>query len=262
MAKNYDAEIISRVLNMASRGKKKAQAKSSQITDAVKTVSEKKDNRWAIVAAAALVLLVVFLFINSFTIQANIEYEDENGENLLADVDSSQLRFGKSAVTVLFAPVEGYDGAVDYTIKNLPLLKDSTIVQDIAKQLIASYPQSKLELLDDAYVVIYITEAVYLAVSLGYMIMTTVLLVRRKEGDDVVFFAGTAAMTVFSAARLAIGLVMCLQSTKEFVITAGGAPWLALVVTAAAAVISGIFLSKRIRADKNNDKNKAAVKGK
>lgn len=245
---------------MASRGKKKAQSRGIQ-TGAVQTVSEKKDNRWAIVAAAALVLLTIFLFINSFTIQANIEYEDENGENLLADVESSQLTFGKSAVTVLFAPVDGYDGAIDYTIKNLPLLKDSTIAQDIAKQLVASYPQSKLDLLDSAYIVIYVTEAVYLASSLGYIIMTAVLLSRRKKGDDTVFFAGTVTLALLSVARLVIGLVMCMQSTKEFVITAGGAPWLAFVVTVAASVITGIFLAKRIKKEKNTE-NKTAVNGK
>ena len=92
---------------MASRGKKKTQSRGEQ-TPVVQVAAQKRDVRWTYVMAAVLVLLTVFLFINSFTVQANIEYEDEEGNNLLEDIDPSQLSFGKSAITVIFAPVNGY----------------------------------------------------------------------------------------------------------------------------------------------------------
>ena len=95
---------------MASRGKKKTQARGAQPAQ-VQAVKEKKDNRWAYVLTVLAVLLVVLIFINSFTVRANIEYTDESGNNLLEGIDSSQLTFEKSALTVLFAPVDGYDGA-------------------------------------------------------------------------------------------------------------------------------------------------------
>lgn len=234
---------------MASRGKKKVQARGNE-TPVVKQVVTKRDNRWAYVTAAVLVLLTVFLFINSFTVQADIEYKDEDGNNLLEDIDPSQLSFGKSAVTTIFAPVDGYDGAIDYTLKNLPLSKDSEIVQNIAKELVASYPAEKLALLDGAYVTIYVTEAVYLVFTVSFIALATVVLIRKKAGDDVIALAASAAMAVLSAVRLILGLVMCLRSTKEFMITAGGAPWLALVVTVAATVILALLVADRIKKEK------------
>lgn len=235
---------------MASRGKKKTQARAGQAPAVQQKTAVKRDNRWTYAVAVMLVLLTVFLFINSFTVQANIEYKDENGNDLLESLDSSQLSFGKSAVTTLFAPVDGYDGAIDFTLKNLPLSKDSEIVQHIAKQLVASYPASKLALLDTAYVTIYFTEAVYLAVTVAFIILAIILLVRRKAGDDVTALVASAVMTAFSAARLILGLVMCLQSTKEFMITAGGAPWLALVVTVVGTVILSVLTADRIKKDR------------
>ena len=229
---------------MASRGKKKTQARGTQ-APVVQVVNAKKDNRWIIVSAAALVLLAIFLFLNSFTIQANIEYTTDDGTNVFEDVDKSELSFAKSAVTIIFAPVNGYEGAVDYTIKNLPLLSGSDMAQDIAKQFISSYPQSKL-----AYNTIYVTELAYCVLSLAYFVMLIVVLVRRKEGDDVIALAGTSVMTAFSAARLIIGLIMCMQSTSDFLITAGGAPWLALVVTAAATVLLAVLVAKRLKEKK------------
>ncbi len=237
---------------MASRGKKKTQARGTAPVQTV-VAPRRTDNRWAFVVAATLVLLTVFLFINSFTVQANIEYTDENGDNLLADIDSSQMTFGKSAVTAIFAPVDGYEDAIDYTLKNLPLSKDSTIVQDIAKQLVSSYPQQKLQLLDTAYITIYVTETVYLAATLAFIAFSIAMLVRRKEGDDLMSLVAAAAMTVLSAARLIIGLVMCLNSTKEFMITAGGAPWLALVTAVAATIILAIFVRDRIKRQKTDE---------
>ena len=234
---------------MASRGKKKTQARGTQ-APVVQVVNAKKDNRWIIVSAAALVLLAIFLFLNSFTIQGNIEYTTDDGTNVFEDVDKSELSFAKSAVTIIFAPVNGYEGAVDYTIKNLPLLSGSDMAQDIAKQFISSYPQSKLDLLDSAYNTIYVTELAYCVLSLAYFVMLIVVLVRRKEGDDVIALAGTSVMTAFSAARLIIGLIMCMQSTSDFLITAGGAPWLALVVTAAATVLLAVLVAKRLKEKK------------
>lgn len=241
---------------MASRGKKKTQARGTVQTPATQVAVQKPDVRWAYAMAVVLVLLTVFLFINSFTVQANIEYEDENGNNLLEDLDSSQLTFGKSAITVIFAPVDGYDGAIDYTLKNLPLSKDSEIVQNIAKELVSSYPAEKLELLDTAYVTIYVTEVAYLACSLAFVALAITVLVRRKKGDDIISLVAVSTMTALSAARLIIGLVMCMSSTKEFMITAGGAPWLALVVCAAATVVLAIFVADRIKKDKKNKAEK------
>lgn len=235
---------------MASRGKKKTQSRTNATAE-VRTIPVKRDNRWAWVVVAALVLLTVFLFLDSFTIKANIEYEDESGNNLLAEIDASQMKFGKSAITVLFAPVDGYDGAIDYTLQNLPLSKDSEIVQDIAKELVSSYPEEMLALLDTAYVTIYVTEAVYLAFSLAFVALGIVLAVRRKEGDDLIALIACSVMTVLSAVRLIIALVMCMSSTKEFVITAGGAPWLSLLTTIAATVILAVFVAGRIRKDKS-----------
>lgn len=235
---------------MASRGKKKTQLRG-ETAPVVQTAAVKRDNRWVYVVAAMLVLLTVFLFINSFTVQANIEYKDEDGNNLLEDIDSSQLRFGKSAITAIFAPVNGYDGAIDYTLQNLPISKDSDIMQDIAKQLVSSYPASQIELLDDAYVTIYFTEVIYLAATIAFLILATVILIRKKAGDDIIALVAAAVMTVFSAVRLILGLVMCLSSTKEFMITAGGAPWLALVVTIAATVILSVLVAGRIKKEKN-----------
>lgn len=237
---------------MASRGKKKTQARGAAPAPAV-VAAEKRDSRWTYVVAAALVLLTVFLFINSFTVQADIKYTDDSGNNLLEDIDASQLTFGKSAVTVIFAPVDGYGDAIDYTLKNLPLSKDSTIVQDIAKQLVSSYPKEKLQLLDTAYITIYVTETAYLALTLAFAALSIVVLVRRKEGDDVLSLVAAAVMTLLSAARLIIGLVMCLNSTKEFMITAGGAPWLALVTTVAATVILAVFVRDRKIKKKNKE---------
>ena len=77
---------------MASRGKKKTQARGTQ-APVVQVVNAKKDNRWIIVSAAALVLLAIFLFLNSFTIQANIEYTTDDGTNVFEDVDKSELSF-------------------------------------------------------------------------------------------------------------------------------------------------------------------------
>lgn len=240
---------------MASRGKKKTQARGATPVSA-EVVTRKRDNRWAYVVAAALVLLTVFLFINSFTVQANIEYTDENGDNLLEDIDQSQMTFGKSAVTAIFAPVDGYEDAIDYTLRNLPFTKDSTIVQDIAKQLVSAYPQEKLQLLDTAYITIYVTETIYLALTLAFAAFSIVALVRKKEGDDVLSLIAAAVMTVLSAARLIIGLAMCMNSTKEFMITAGGAPWLALVTTLAATVILAVI----VRGRKKEESNKEAKK--
>lgn len=240
---------------MASRGKKKAQARGVAPVP-VNVAPQKRDNRWTYVVAAALVLLTVFLFVNSFTVQANFEYTDESGNNLLEDIDQSQLTFGKSAVTAIFAPADGYEDAIDYTLKNLPFTKDSTLVHDIAKQLVESYPKEKVQLLDTAYVTIYVTETVYLALTLAFAALCIVVLVRKKEGDDVLALCATAAMTVLSAARLIIGLVMCMKSTKEFMITAGGAPWLALVTTVAATIVLAIF----VRGRKNRQKTDEAKK--
>lgn len=234
---------------MASRGKKKTQSRGGQ-TPVVQVAAQKRDVRWTYVMAAVLVLLTVFLFINSFTVQANIEYEDDEGNNLLEDIDPSQLSFGKSAITVIFAPVNGYDGAIDYTLLNLPLSKDSTIVQDIAKQLVSSYPAEKLELLDSAYITIYVTETTYLAFSLAFIALAITVLVRKKNGDDVISLVAVSTMTALSAVRLILGLVMCMRSTKEFMITAGGAPWLALVVSVAATVVLAVFVADRIKKDK------------
>lgn len=241
---------------MAIRGKKKTQARGTAQTPAAQVAVRKPDVRWAYAMAVVLVLLTVFLFINSFTIQADIEYVDDDGNDLLADLDSSELAFGKSAITVIFAPVDGYDGAIDYTLKNLPLSKDSELVQDIAKELVSSYPAEKLELLDTAYITIYVTEAAYLAFSLAFAALAIIVLVRRKNGDDIISLIAVSAMTALSAARLIIGLVMCLSSTKEFMITAGGAPWLALVVCAAATVVLAIFVADRIKKDKKNKAEK------
>lgn len=241
---------------MASRGKKKAQLRGGQ-TPAVQVAVQKRDGRWVYVMAVVLVLLTVFLFINSFTIQADIEYEDEDGNNLLESVDPSQLTFGKSAITVLFAPVNGYDGAIEYTLQNLPLSKDSEIVQNVAKELVSSYPAEKLKLLDTAYVTIYVTEVTYLAFSLAFIALAITVLVRRKKGDDLISLAAVSVMTALSAARLIIGLVMCMSSTKEFMITAGGAPWLALVVCVAATVVLAVFVADRIKKDKKEKAEKA-----
>lgn len=238
---------------MASRGKKKAQTRSAAAPAPVAVVRKVSDNRWTYVVAAMLVLLTVFLFVNSFTVQATIEYKDESGNNLLEDIDPSQMTFGKSAITTIFAPVNGYTDAIDYTLMNMPLSKDSTIVQDIAKQLVSSYPAQKLALLDTAYITIYVTETAYLALSLAFIAFAIVVLVRKKEGDDVLSLAVAAVMTVLSAVRLIIGLVMCLNSTKEFTITAGGAPWLALVVCAAATVILAVFVHGRKKAEKTEE---------
>lgn len=238
---------------MASRGKKKTQARGVQTTP-VQVVKEKSDNRWAYVLTVLAVLLTVLLFVNSFTVRANIEYTDDSGNNLLEDIDSSQLTFEKSALTVLFAPVDGYDGAVDFTLKNLPLSKDSEIVQDIAKELVSSYPAEKLALLDQAYVTIYVTEAVYLAATLGFAAFTAVVAVRRKKGDGVLALVGAGVMTVLSAVRLVLALVMCMNSTKEFVITAAGAPWLSLVATVASAILIAVFVFGK----KTKNKAKAA----
>lgn len=235
---------------MASRGKKKTQTRGGQV-QAVQTVKEKTDNRWVYVVAAMLVLLTVFLFINSFSIQANIEYTDEDGNNLLEDIDSKELSFAKSAITTIFAPVEGYGGAVDFTLKNLPLSKDSEIVQDIAKQLVSSYPQSQLDMLDQAYITIYVTETVYLAATLCFIAFAIVVLVRRKKGDDLASLIAACIMTVLSAVRLILALVMCLSSTKEFVITAAGAPWLALVATIVCTVLLVIFVRDRFKKSKS-----------
>ena len=77
---------------MASRGKKKTQSRGEQ-TPVVQVAAQKRDVRWTYVMAAVLVLLTVFLFINSFTVQANIEYEDDECNNILEDIDTSQLSF-------------------------------------------------------------------------------------------------------------------------------------------------------------------------
>ena len=235
--------------HMASRGKKKTQARGAQPVQ-VQAVKEKKDNRWAYVLTVLAVLLVVLIFINSFTVRANIEYTDESGNNLLEGIDSSQLTFEKSALTVLFAPVDGYDGAVDFTLENLPLSKDSEIVQDIAKELVSSYPAEKLALLDQAYVTIYVTEVVYLAATLAFAAFTAVVALRRKKGDDVLALVGVGIMTVLSVARLVLALVMCMSSTKEFVITAAGAPWLSLVATVACTVLIAVFVYARIKGER------------
>lgn len=235
---------------MASRGKKKAQARGGQVA-VVEVAKVASDNRWVAVTAVVLVLLTVFLFFNSFTVQADLEYEDEDGNNLLEDLDPDQLRFGKSAITVIFAPVGGYDGAIEFTLQNLPLSKDSTIVQDIAKQLVADYPQSKLELLDTAYLTIYVTETVYLAATIAFIVAAIVLLVRRKKGDDVAALVACSVMTLLGIVRLVLGLVMSLNSTNEFVITAGGAPWLSLIASVAATVLLAVFVSARVKKEKS-----------
>lgn len=234
---------------MASRGKKKTQSRGVQTADVV-AVSAKRDLRYKYVVAALLVLLTVFLFINSFTVQANITYEDENGNNLLSEVDPSDMTFGKSTVTIMFAPVDGYDDAVGYTLKNLPISGGSELVQQIAKQLLAEYPQSQLDMLDTAYLTIYVTEAVYLAASIAFIVTAITVLVRKREKDDVIALAAASAMTLLSAVRLVIGLIMCMSSTKEFIITAGGAPWLALIATVAATVLLAIVVNGRLKKNK------------
>ena len=130
------------------------------------------------------------------------------------------------------------------------------IVQDIAKQLVSSYPQEKLQLLDTAYITIYVTETIYLALTFAFAAFSIVALVRKKEGDDVLSLIAAAVMTVLSAARLIIGLAMCMNSTKEFMITAGGAPWLALVTTLAATIILAVFVRGRKKEESNKEANK------
>lgn len=239
---------------MASRGKKKV---VNQVVEQAVTVrnTPSKDKNIMILSVIVTVLLLAFLFIGSFNVKVNIDMKDDSGNSLLDTSDPDLFGFGRSAITVLFAPLNGYTTAIDYVIKNLPALADSEISQDIASQYISSYPQSQLDLLDKAFTMIYITEAVYTAIILCIAIAMIVMWTTRCNNFERGVLVLSVIALLASIARIAIAITMYSQSTKEFMLSAGGAIWLSVVISLIAVVLTAVFMHKN---KENKDKKVSA----
>lgn len=236
---------------MASRGKKKTQTKTDQPVVAV--VKNSKNTPWALITACLAVLLLVFLFVNSFTVTTHIDLSDEEGNQLIDTSDESLFGFGKSAILILFAP-NGYTSAVEYVITNLPALEGSELSQDIARQYLENYPESELKKLDTAFTVIFVTEFVYTAAVVLFVIFAIVAIAKKFAAAELISLVGATVITVFTLFRTAIAITMFSQSTKEFVLTAGGGIWLSIVSCIAAVVLLAVCFAKRKALDKENAK--------
>lgn len=101
----------------------------------------------------------------------------------------------------------------------------------------SSYPQQLLDQLDDAFVAIYAIEVAIVAVTALYFIGFIVLVSIKGTKKHFAAIVMTAIVTFVSLVRMVFAIAIYSQSTKEFLLTAGGGAWLTFVVFAAALVV-------------------------
>ena len=229
---------------MASRGKKK-QAEQSRPAQAAAQIPEKSANRpdvWVWIMLAAIVAAFAFSFVPSYTVQATVDL-DLGDEGYTPDEDSFYI--GADVLDILFVPATGYDGAAEWLVAHFPATENSETMQDIARAYLQTYPASLLEQLDSAFVAIYAIEVALCAVTVAYAVAFVVMLSVKKGDKRLQALVFTAVACACALIRLIFAIAIYSQSTKEFVLTAGGGAWLTFLSFAIATACAAIAYFKK-----------------
>ena len=222
---------------MASRSKKKQAANTRPAPVAAPARLEQKHapKLWVWVMLVAIVAAFAFSFISSYDIQATVDLD--LGDNTTELFEEDDFRIGAAMLDIIFAPVGGYEGAAHWLVQNFPATADSETMQQLAEAYMSSYPQQLLDQLDDAFVAIYAIEVAIVAVTALYFIGFIVLVSIKGTKKHFAAIVMTAIVTFVSLVRMVFAIAIYSQSTKEFLLTAGGGAWLTFVVFAAALVV-------------------------
>ena len=100
-----------------------------------------------------------------------------------------------------------------------------------------SYPEQLLAQLDAAFIAIYVIEVAIVVVTALYLIGFIVLVCVKGINGHLAAIVMTAVVTFVALVRMVFAIAVYSQSTKEFVLTAGGGAWLTFVAFATALVV-------------------------
>ena len=233
---------------MASRSKKKrGAAENASVAQAAPLNARQTGSVpgiWVWVMLAAIIASFAFSFIPSYDVQATVDLD--LGDSTTELFEEDDFRIGAAMLDIIFAPLGGYEGAAHWLVQNFPATADSETMQQLAEAYMESYPEQLLEQLDSAFIAIYVIEVVIVAATALYLVGFIVLVCAKGVNSHFVALVMTAVVTFVALARMVFAIAVYSQSTKEFVLTAGGGAWLTFVAFAAALVVLiATYIGKR-----------------
>lgn len=234
---------------MASRAKKKTASPTRATSPAIDRIGEAKPavpSAWVWIMLAVIVAAFAFSFIPSYDVQATVDLD--LGEESAELFDDEDFHIGAAVLDILFAPVGGYEDAAHWLVDNFPATADSETMQSLAEAYMESYPQQLLDKLDAAFAAIYFIEVAVVAVTVAYIVGFIVLGSVKGTNKHLAALVMTAVATFVALVRTVFAIAVYSQSTKEFVLTAGGGSWLTFVAFAAAlAALAATYVRDKKR---------------
>ena len=224
---------------MASRSKKKRNA-AEQAPVATAAPLKAQPTRsapgiWVWVMLIAIIASFAFSFIASYDVQATVDLD--LGDSTTELFEEDDFHIGAAMLDIIFAPLGGYEGAAHWLVQNFPATADSETMQQLAEAYMDSYPEQLLAQLDAAFIAIYVIEVAIVVVTALYLVGFIVLVCAKGINGHLAAIVMTAVVTFVALVRMVFAIAVYSQSTKEFVLTAGGGAWLTFVAFATALVV-------------------------
>ena len=213
---------------MASRSKKKRNAaEHSPVAPAAPLKAQPTRSApgiWVWVMLVAIIASFAFSFIASYDVQATVDLD--LGDSTTELFEEDDFHIGAAMLDIIFAPLGGYEGAAHWLVQNFPATADSETMQQLAEAYMDGYPEA-----------IYVIEVAIVVVTALYLVGFIVLVCVKGINGHLAAIVMTAVVTFVALVRMVFAIAVYSQSTKEFVLTAGGGAWLTFVAFAAALVV-------------------------